>query len=94
MTRERARIERRVHPFTKDARFFVADEPCITAAKAVTLIHRELAKERGKVRRIVINQPRWKAQVSSNCMPYMTTELDGEYLDRVRLLAALRKETR
>ena len=53
MTRERARIERVVQPFTKDAQFFVADEPCITAAKAVTLIRRELAKERGRVRRIV-----------------------------------------
>lgn len=48
----RDRFENTIQCFTKDARFFVANEPCITAAKAVTLLRREHAAITRAVKRL------------------------------------------
>src|SRR6476646_10433372 len=52
----------------------------------IWLIRRELAKERGRVRRIVKQQTRWKLD-PPGCMTISET---GPYIDIYRLLAARR----
>ena len=82
------RIARAVARFTKDARGFVADEPCITAAKCRTLMKREAAYQRARMRKIVMLQQRWKQMIG---IAGLTTEQDGDWISRNDLLAALKE---
>ena len=63
-------------------------EEALLHRNVVLLLRREAAYQRARVRKIVMQQQRWKQMIG---IAGLTTEQDGDWISRNDLLAALKE---